>query len=246
MAGEKNRVAVCCNSEWATQAQKLAQKFNLTEASADDEDIDWLLRFDDGCLSLVDCANPKFKPLTIDFDKPVGQIARNDPLRRAIGKDVKVVLDATTGLGSDTIMFIHMGFKAIAVERSVVCAALLSDALKRCQNDKIRQNLNLIYADAKNVLDKQEANLFEVDVVYMDPMYPSRSKTSALARKECRMLRGVVGNDSDANELLSCARQHVNRVVVKRPPEAPPIQKNPIASYNGKLVRFDVYRGMNP
>lgn len=242
MSKEPGGVAVWCEDEWADQARKLAREFNLSEAEAKDKNFDWLLRFDEGCLALVDCAHPKFKPLIIDFDKPLGQITRNDPLRRAIGKGVKVVLDATAGLGSDTTMLLHMDFKVIAVERSAVCAALLSDALKRCQNSRIRHNLSLVYADAQHVLNKPDLDLPEIDVVYMDPMYPVRSKTSALARKGCRMLRGLVGDDEDANELLACARRHVKRVVVKRPPEALPLADDPVTSFSGKLVRLDVYR----
>jgi len=245
MTDRRGRVAVCCKGEWAAKARNLAQGFNLVEATAKDNGIDWLLRYDDGCLSLVDSSNSKFKPLTIDFDKPVGPIARSDPLRRALGKGVRVILDATTGLGSDTVLLLHMGFKVIAAERSGVAAALLADALRRCKTTKIRDNLDLIYADAKEVLNNRESDLPEIDVVYMDPMYPTRSKSSALTRKECRMLRGVVGDDHDASDLLACARQRVKRVVVKRPPEAPPLASDSVASFFGKLVRFDVYRGVS-
>ncbi|MDH3695384.1 MAG: class I SAM-dependent methyltransferase [Gammaproteobacteria bacterium] len=239
------RVGVWCKGEWAVKARNLAQEFNLAEATANDNEFDWLIRYEDDYLCLIECASPKFKPLIIDFDKPTGRITRDDPLRRAIGKGVRVVLDATAGLGSDTVLFLHMGFKVIAAERSAVIAVLLVDALRRCQNKKIRENLSLIHADAFDVLTKVNFNLPEIDVAYMDPMYPARGKSSALAKKECRMLRGLVGDDHDASELLACTRQYVKRVVVKRPPEAPPLADDHVTSFTGKLVRFDVYRGIN-
>ena len=44
------------------------------------------------------------------------------------------------------------------------------------------------------------------DVVYLDPTYPHRGK-SALAKKEMRRLRAVVGEDADAPHLLAAALQ---------------------------------------
>ena len=86
-----------------------------------------------------------------------------------------------------------------------------------------------------------QSDLEAPDVVYLDPMFPLR-KRSALAKKEMRVLRRLVGDDEDAGELLEVARRAARRrVVVKRTPEAPPLAAAPTMSYRGKLVRYDVY-----
>jgi 16S rRNA (guanine1516-N2)-methyltransferase len=80
------------------------------------------------------------------------------------------------------------------------------------------------------------------DAVYIDPMFPPKRKTSALPPRSIRLVRVVVGDDEDAADLLQVAlATAAKRVVVKRPNHAPPLLDNPVASYKGKLARFDVY-----
>lgn len=80
------------------------------------------------------------------------------------------------------------------------------------------------------------------DVVYLDPMFPPRSK-SAQVKKEMRVFHQLIGTDPDAAELLpaalQCARQ---RVVVKRPRLAASLGDAPPSyALEGKSNRFDVY-----
>ena len=79
------------------------------------------------------------------------------------------------------------------------------------------------------------------DVVYMDPMYPEKSK-SALPKKEMQVLQQLVGEADDEVELLRRAMSvSRNRVVVKRAPKAPAIIPHPSQVFEGKSVRFDMY-----
>ena len=80
------------------------------------------------------------------------------------------------------------------------------------------------------------------DVIYLDPMFPSRSK-SALNKKSMRILKEIVGKDSDSDQLLKIAlKTALKRVVVKRPKLAPHLAgKKPDITYRGKSSRFDVY-----
>jgi 16S rRNA (guanine1516-N2)-methyltransferase len=74
-------------------------------------------------------------------------------------------------------------------------------------------------------------------------MFPAKRKKSAAVRKEMRLLRLLVGEQEDAPDLLSVAREvATERVVVKRPVDAAPLAPGPSASYAGKLIRYDVYR----
>jgi 16S rRNA (guanine1516-N2)-methyltransferase len=52
----------------------------------------------------------------------------------------------------------------------------------------------------------------------------------------------VVGDDADALALLEVSRRTaLERVVVKRPDDAPPLAPDPSMRIAGKLVRYDVY-----
>jgi 16S rRNA (guanine1516-N2)-methyltransferase len=80
------------------------------------------------------------------------------------------------------------------------------------------------------------------EVICLDPMYPHRGK-SALVKKEMRLIRLLVGDDQDSDQLLAAALGVASRrVVVKRPRLAPAL-RGPEANFaiSGKNSRFDVY-----
>ncbi len=85
------------------------------------------------------------------------------------------------------------------------------------------------------------------DAVYLDPMYPPRTRATALGRKALRMLRDIVGDDDDIGSLFAVAlRAARRRVIVKRPRRAAVLPGPFLTSHGGKLVRYDVYRGSAP
>lgn len=101
-------------------------------------------------------------------------------------------------------------------------------------------NLQLIAQDGLNYLE-QLSELDKPEVIYLDPMYPHRTK-SALVKKEMRILRHLVGNDQDAQMLCQQALQKAKkRVVVKRPRIAEPLLAKPDIVFSGSNSRFDVY-----
>ena len=173
-----------------------------------------------------------------------GTYSRTQPLARALGKSSRTVLDATAGLGQDAALMACMGYCVTAVERSPILVALLEDGLRRARLDPelsaaVGDRLQVINADARDVLGQGE---LQPDVVYVDPMFPPKRKTSALAPKAIRLVRRVVGEDDDAALLLERAiKSGVRRVVVKRPHYAPPLGSQPTMSFTGKLVRYDTY-----
>jgi len=80
------------------------------------------------------------------------------------------------------------------------------------------------------------------EVVYLDPMFPERSKTASV-KKEMRLLQQLLGADLDTEELFETALQvATRRVVVKRPKLAPCISElKPHHVVEGKSGRFDIY-----
>jgi len=101
--------------------------------------------------------------------------------------------------------------------------------------------MSLINDDATAYIDILETTLYP-DVIYMDPMFPSRDK-SALVKKDMRLLHHIVGLDTDSERLLATARTTaVKRVVVKRPKSAPFVgNQKPTTSIESKNIRYDVY-----
>ena len=98
--------------------------------------------------------------------------------------------------------------------------------------------MTLALGDAKLLLPDMAA-----EVVLVDPMHPPRDN-SALVKKEMRLLRGIVGTDEDALELMQAALKAASkRVVLKWPLRAAPMAGLPPPSHqiSGKTTRYDVF-----
>ena len=156
-----------------------------------------------------------------------------------------LVLDATTGLGRDSVLAAALGCHVIACERSKIVALLLRDALVRADGGGMRELASCIdvrESDAREVLDALATLGDRPDVILVDPMFPERTK-AAKAQKEMQLLQRLLGPDEDTEALLESALAHATRrVVVKRPPHAPPVGgRKPSFEVEGKSARYDVY-----
>jgi 16S rRNA (guanine1516-N2)-methyltransferase len=160
------------------------------------------------------------------------------------------VLDATAGLGGDAFVLASLGCQVTLLERVAAVRGLLEDGLVQARlfgeaQDRelleVLERMTLVEADSLNYL-REVSTEERPDVVYLDPMFPVRTK-SAMVKKEMRVFHSLVGVDSDADGLLeaalSCARY---RVVVKRPRIAPALVGPPPSHVlEGKSNRYDVY-----
>lgn len=180
---------------------------------------------------------------------------RGQPLARAVGLKkgaMPRVLDATAGLGRDAFVLASLGCTVHMIERSPISMALLRDGLQRACGETmipgdfaigemVKNRMKLTFGNAPTIMH-QLHDSERPEVVYLDPMYPHRTK-SAQVKKEMRAFQLVIGQDTDAPELLAaalrCARQ---RVVVKRPRLAPPLA-GPTANLaiESRNTRYDVY-----
>lgn len=161
-----------------------------------------------------------------------------EPLARAVGIKPNIrpsILDATAGLGIDSYLLAGLGCDVRMIERSPFLAALLQDGLDRAAID----NPVLLCGEATTLIAKEEN---KADTIYLDPMYPHRSK-SALNKQEMRIIRELVGEDNDADKVFLTAMEHaLKRVVVKRPKGAPLLcDQTPSHVIKMKNSRFDVY-----
>ncbi len=153
------------------------------------------------------------------------------------------IVDATAGLGRDAFLLASLGARVTLIERSPEMHALLADGLARARDAgpelaAIIARMTLLAGDAKSLLPG-----LGPEIVLVDPMHPPRGK-SALVKQEMRLLRGLVGTDADAAELMQIAlRSARKRVVLKWPlrAEAMPGLPQPSHQIVGKSVRYDVF-----
>ncbi len=182
----------------------------------------------------------------VDTSTPAG--ARlSQPLAKAIGlkarsAEPRWVVDATAGLGDDAWLLASWGCRVTLLERHPVIAALLRDGLTRADRSHptITSRIKLIEADARSWLAALPPGV-QPEVVYLDPMFPARSKSAAV-KKNIRLLKRLVGDDDDAAVLAPLAIQAAaKRVVIKRPLHAKPMMAHPTFTQKGKSIRYDVY-----
>lgn len=182
-------------------------------------------------------ALPGYAPLVVSFARASNAA---DPLRKAIG-GAATVIDATAGWGQDAARLASWGCCVTAVEKHPLVAAALRHAHAKCGDAKLRARLTIVHADSVEFL-RAIAAADAPDVVYLDPMYPPPAK-SAAAKKPLTMLRRIVGRPGDCAELFESAMNCASRrVVVKRPPRAPPLAAGRVGAVAGKLARFDIYK----
>ena len=227
-----------------SRSQVLAAELELPLADKGGAGFDLLLVVTETGLELQETGPGRPGPVRVGFggagetDHRRATASRREPLALAVGLKRRrpTVFDATTGLGRDAFQLMGLGCTVTAIERSPVLGVMLRDALDRSACTSIR----LLVGDAREVLAGLPTGEAP-DVVYLDPMLPPKKKW-ALAKKEMRILRRLVGDDPDAGALLAVAKGVArDRVVVKRTPRTPPLAPAPSMSYKGKIARYDVY-----
>ena len=174
---------------------------------------------------------------------------KNQMILKATGlnKHKPSIMDLTAGLGRDSFVLATAGAQVTMLERQPIVAALLADGLRRLRSAGddaelvIAQRLLLQQGDSLNCAAALAAQAAP-DVIYLDPMFPERSK-SAKVKKSMAFFHHLVGSDDDAAALLPLALETAGyRVVVKRPRHAPPLADiKPGLCFEGKSTRFDVY-----
>ncbi len=160
---------------------------------------------------------------------------------RVRGLAEPAVVDATAGMGQDSLLLAASGCMVTMFESDPVIAALLRDALDRAAADA---RLAAIVARMTLVEGDSIAALHDMvpapDVVYLDPMFPERSKSAAV-KKKFQLLHHLERPCENQEELLRAAlAAHPRKIVVKRPVKGPYLAGvKPSSSLLGKAVRYD-------
>ena len=234
--------------------ESLAAQTNLPLVSLEQAHTDLLLVQTSGRLELRQTGKGAPGPVFADFVHGKAAYRRQQglgirqPIARAAGLKpgrFPTIIDATAGLGQDALVLATLGCEVTLIERSPIVAALLADAIDRAQaaaeTASIVARMQQVQADARDYL----ATLVESqrpDVVYLDPMFPARSK-SALVKKEMRLFQQLPGTKDNADDLLPIAQRAARlRVVVKRPLKAPWLADcKPSMAIHSPKMRYDVY-----
>ena len=108
---------------------------------------------------------------------------------RAKGIECPWAIDATAGFGEDSLLLAAAGFTVDLYEQDCVIAALLKDALDRAADDPAlaaavsRMRLHAGEDSIAGLRHTAEligqGELTAPDVVYLDPMFPERTKSAA-------------------------------------------------------------------
>ena len=171
---------------------------------------------------------------------------RGQNLAKAVGMKFnknRNIIDATAGLGYDSFILASIGAKVTLIERSQKMYELLQNGIDEGMSfggeiEKIINRMELVFGDSKDILPK-----LSPEVIMIDTMYKDRKKT-ALVKNNMRLVRDIVGPDSDYIDLLKVALNcATNRVVLKQPRYADPIREIRKCSHQilGKTIRFDVF-----
>ncbi|WP_286234056.1 class I SAM-dependent methyltransferase [Thalassotalea sediminis] len=252
-----NRVAVAyADPVDAEKAKTIANQWGFDyigdiAAAVNFPELEFILQVNIQRLELIKLDEPKLGAIAVDFVS--GATAHRRKFGGGRGQDIAkavglkhgftpCVLDATAGLGRDAFVLATLGCNVKMIERNPIVAALLQDGLLRASLSNevkdITDRMTLMFGSSiENMTDEED-----IDVVYLDPMYPHKEKSAAV-KKEMRVFQSLVGEDLDSDALLAPALQIAHyRVVVKRPSYADFLaKKKPSTSIKMKKNRFDVY-----
>lgn len=167
-------------------------------------------------------------------------VVRAARIRGATGPLTAV--DATAGMGEDSLLLAAAGFSVTLFERDPVICALLGDALVRATaNPALAEAVSRMELRGEDSVPALPALGFKPDVVLLDPMFPERRK-SASVKKKAQLLQRLERPAQDEAAMLDAAiKARPRKVVIKRPLKGTFLAgAKPAYQIAGKAVRYDV------
>lgn len=152
-------------------------------------------------------------------------------------------IDATAGMGEDAFIIAANGYDVTLHEQNPVIALLLKDAIRRAKKQPslkdIASRMTVVEGNSIEILSNR---LDPVDVIYLDPMFPGRQKSS-LINKKLQLIQKMESPCSEEHELFDAAiKANPSKIIVKRPLKAPWLaERKPTYSLDGKAIRYDCY-----
>ncbi len=215
-----------------------------------------MLRMDDSGLSLTDGR----LSLRTDLSSMLPRLRKSNLEREFLVKASRIkgmdaleegltAVDATAGLGEDSLLLAAAGYTVELYEYDPVIAALLRDALRRASDaaaDELLRDavsrMHLHEGDSVSAMRAMAGSAQPPDIILLDPMFPERRK-SALIKKKFQLLQQLESpcEGLDDSELLDAAEAAgPRRIIIKRPLKGPYLAaRKPSYSITGKAVRYD-------
>lgn len=236
----------CVDTEAAEHIKKTFN-FDASENKKADSSCDLTLRLDSDGLALISDG----QVLKGDFTHLLPRLKSNNLSKELLVRAAKIkastndltAIDATAGLGEDSLLLAAAGFHVKLYERNPIIYELLNDTLRRAAKipelADIVERMTLFYGDSICAMKCLEAS---PDVVLLDPMFPERQK-SALVKKKLQMIQKLEIPCVDEIELIKTAMNtKPKKLIIKRPPKGPYLAGlKPDYSTTGKAVRFDCF-----
>ncbi len=233
------------DNSYMEKAKKLAEKLNSKIITDNNSESNLLLQFDEDGLSLVS-GNMK---LHQDFTKIIRRIKQSNLEKELLihaskikgKKQDLVALDATAGMGEDSMLLSAYGFKVNLYEKNPIIVELLKDAIERAKQipelKEIASRMNVYEEDS--IIAMQNLD-YEPDVILLDPMFPERTK-SALIKKKFQILHQIETPCTNEKELLDSAiKAKPKKIVIKRPLKGEFLAGvKPSYSIKGNSIRYD-------
>lgn len=206
---------------------------------------DFYLQVDADGLALVE----KGHVLRGNFTKMLPRLVPNNLNHELLVKASKLkgiqgqltAVDATAGLGEDSLLLAAAGFRVHLFERNPIIAALLYDALRRgLENPDLAPVIGRMQLHMEDSITMLPQLTPAPDIVVLDPMFPSRQK-SGLIKKKFQLLQQLEQPCTEENVLLHAAIScSPRRIVIKRPSKGPYLAGvKPSYSLKGKSIRYD-------
>ncbi len=151
-------------------------------------------------------------------------------------------VDATAGLGEDSLLLAAAGFWVRLYEREPLVAALVEDGLARArQVPQLAEAVSRMELVAGDSVAGLSSLPWTPDVVFLDPMFPERRRKAA-TKKKLQLIQQLERPCEDEASLLRAAlAANPRKVVIKRPLKGPYLgDVKPSHSLCGKVVRYDV------
>ena len=146
-------------------------------------------------------------------------------------------------MGEDAFLLATQGYEVTLYEQNPVVAVLLKDALRRAKKHPILKEIavrmKLVEGDSVECMSKL---LDPVDVIYLDPMFPARQKSS-LINKKLQLIQKLEPPCSEETDLFDAAiKATPEKIIVKRPLKSEFLAgRKPSYTLNGKAIRYDCY-----
>ena len=151
-----------------------------------------------------------------------------------------VAIDATAGLGEDSLLLAAAGYLVHLFEINPLIAALLEDGLERAKRtpglDGIAERMELHTGDSIKLMPMIEAP----ELILLDPMFPARKK-SGLVKKKFQLLQRLEQPCANEFELLQAAvAASPAKIIIKRPLRGPFLGgMKPSYSIEGSTICYD-------